>query len=68
MQSAGAVKYEANSYGEAPGETLKRSIDCEAGQVSVFNCSMSGTGENCDPRYTLGVSCNTSKLRNAQLV
>ena len=68
MQSAGAVKYEANAYGEAPGETLKVNIRCEAGFTELLDCSLIWTKENCDPRHTLGVSCNTSKLRNAQLV
>ena len=68
MQSAGAVRYYANSYGDAPGETFRRRIDCGSSEASLSECSFSGDEQNCDPRYTLGVSCNTSKLRNAQLV
>ena len=68
MQSAGAVRYYANSYGDAPGETFRRRISCGGSEASLSLCTISGSEQNCDPRYTLGVSCNTSKLRNAQLV
>ncbi len=68
IHSAGAVKYYANSYGDAPGETFRRRIYCGGSEASLSECSISGSEQNCDPRYTLGVSCNTSKLRNAQLV
>ena len=68
MQSAGAVKYEANSYGEAPGKAFKKMIYCSGLEARLSECSILGTEKYCDPRHTLGVSCNNGKLRNAQLV
>ena len=65
IHSAGAVKYYANSYGDAPGETFRRRIYCRGSEASLSECSFSGNEQNCDPRYTLGVSCNTSKLKFA---
>ena len=57
----GAVRYYANSYGDAPGETFRSSISCGGSESSLSECGTSQDEANCDPRYTLGVSCNTSK-------
>ena len=62
------MTFYANSYGEAPGETFRRRIYCGGSEASLSECSISGGEQNCDPRYTLGVSCNTSKLHNMLLV
>ena len=64
LHRAGAVSYYANSYGEAPGETFRGGISCAGSETNVSQCSFSGNEANCDPRYTLGVSCNTGKSVN----
>ncbi|XP_025083996.1 fibrillin-2-like [Pomacea canaliculata] len=66
----GAVLYYANSYGQAPGEILRKYINCTWEELSLSNCSFSSRDHSCDPRYTLGVSCDTglSEVQTVRLV
>ncbi|XP_070174369.1 scavenger receptor cysteine-rich domain-containing protein DMBT1-like [Littorina saxatilis] len=59
-QSQGAVSYLAGSYGKAPGEIFGQQINCGSSSSNLLQCSMYDKIENCDPRYTLGVSCSTT--------
>ncbi|XP_070174236.1 cubilin-like [Littorina saxatilis] len=59
-QSQAAVSYVSSSYGKAPGEIFGQYISCTSSSASVSQCSMTDRQDNCDPRYTLGVSCNTT--------
>ncbi|XP_025078060.1 uncharacterized protein LOC112554482 isoform X2 [Pomacea canaliculata] len=66
----GSVLYYANSYGQAPGEILRKYINCTGEELSLSNCSFSSRDQSCDPRYTLGVSCDTgvSEVQTVRLV
>lgn len=63
LYSNGAVLYNSNSYGQAPGEILKKSINCYGQEASLSNCTFTPQDQNCDPLYTLGVSCDTGLLK-----
>ncbi|PVD36016.1 hypothetical protein C0Q70_02986 [Pomacea canaliculata] len=68
--SNGAVLYNSNSYGQAPGEILKKRINCYGQEASLSNCTFTPQDQNCDPVYTLGVSCDTglSTVQTVRLV
>ncbi|XP_070174715.1 scavenger receptor cysteine-rich domain-containing protein DMBT1-like [Littorina saxatilis] len=55
-----AIRYIANSYGKAPGEIFGQQIYCYLSSSRVSKCSMNVMKNTCDPRYTLGISCNTT--------
>ncbi|PVD36007.1 hypothetical protein C0Q70_02977 [Pomacea canaliculata] len=70
FSSVGAQMYYGGSYGPAPGEIYRGTIDCNYYHSNYSYCTFGPETSYCDPQQALGISCNTSssEVSNMRLV